>query len=223
MAGRRPAGAQRRHEPTDRLHELRRRPPSLLGGRALGAVRRRPDVAQHRARVRGPPRRHRPRGRARRPRRRPGRGHHLPRAVRVVVALRPLASRPAASRRATAWRSCSSRRWPSTPRSSAPSSGAPSRCRSSRCSARMACGSASRTARRGSSSPTPRRRRRRAASRTSTWSWPTTRCWPRWRAIPRATRCAAHRTTSPSSSTRPAPRASCPRPCGTRTGRSSCS
>jgi acyl-coenzyme A synthetase/AMP-(fatty) acid ligase len=35
--------------------------------------------------------------------------------------------------------------------------------------------------------------------------------------------CAAHRTTSPSSSTRPAPRASCPPPCGTRTGPSSCS
>ena len=54
--------------------------------------------------------------------------------VRVVGAVRPLASRPAASRRATAWRSCSSPRWPSTRRSSAPSSGAPSRCRSSRCS-----------------------------------------------------------------------------------------
>ncbi len=164
MADAPPVPAQRRDEPTDRLHELRRRPPSLLGGRALGAVRRRPDVAQHRARVRGPPRRHRAAWPCASPTPTAGTRSSPSASCRSGRRGSPTGSRPAAWRRATAWRSCSSRRWPSTPRSSAPSSGAPSPCRSSRCSARTACGSASRTARRGSSSRTPRRRTRRAAS-----------------------------------------------------------
>ena len=146
------------------------------------------DVAQHRARVRGPPRR--------RPTAWPCASPTPTAATRSSpsASCREWSARfahwlrgPRRRRRATAWRSCSSRRWPSTPRSSAPSSAAPSRCRSSRCSAPTACGCASRTARRGSSSRTPRRRTRRAASRASTWSWPTTRCSRRSRPIPRAT------------------------------------
>src|SRR4029450_3487990 len=73
----RPKEGNEGHGAPDRLHELRGRSPSLLVGRPLGAVRRRPSGVQSRPRARGSPRRSRARGRTGGPRGRPRRGHDV--------------------------------------------------------------------------------------------------------------------------------------------------
>src|SRR4029450_601574 len=91
------------HEPADGLHDLRGCPPTLLVRGAVVALRRRPRVAEHRARVRRPSCRlgtyRRPRGSRRRSRR----GAELPRAGRLVLALRSLARLPRGRARGPPW------------------------------------------------------------------------------------------------------------------------
>src|SRR5262245_21181086 len=79
------------HDPADGVHDLRRCLSPLLVRLAVVALRRQPRVAEHRPRVRRPPRGVGARGGPRGPRRRPRRDRRLSRAGRLVQPLRALA------------------------------------------------------------------------------------------------------------------------------------